>query len=72
MITGAARGIVAGMARLLHRRGARLVLIDLDEPGLHGLAKELGNEAVVWRSTERLQRAPPTRGSTNALSTAAK
>jgi NAD(P)-dependent dehydrogenase (short-subunit alcohol dehydrogenase family) len=29
MITGAARGIGASMARLLHQRGAHLVLIDI-------------------------------------------
>lgn len=38
MITGAARGIGASMARLLHQRGARLVLIDIDESGLRALA----------------------------------
>lgn len=48
MITGAARGIGASMARLLHRRGARLVLVDIDESGLRALAGELGRDAVVW------------------------
>jgi NAD(P)-dependent dehydrogenase (short-subunit alcohol dehydrogenase family) len=47
MITGAARGIGASMARLLHRRGARLVLVDIDEHGVRALAAELGDEDVA-------------------------
>ncbi|MCV7228224.1 SDR family oxidoreductase [Mycolicibacterium komossense] len=47
MITGAAHGIGASMARLLHKRGARLVLIDVDEHGLRTLAGELGDDVVV-------------------------
>lgn len=47
LITGAAHGIGAAMARLLHHRGARLVLIDLDEAGLHGLSAELGDDGVL-------------------------
>lgn len=47
MITGAARGIGASMARLLYQRGARLVLIDVDESGLRSLTSELGDEVVV-------------------------
>jgi NAD(P)-dependent dehydrogenase (short-subunit alcohol dehydrogenase family) len=47
MITGAGRGIGASMARLLHQRGARLVLIDIDESGLRTLSGELGDEVVV-------------------------
>ncbi len=49
MITGAARGIGASMARLLHRRGARLVLIDIDERGLRALSDELGDDIVCAR-----------------------
>jgi NAD(P)-dependent dehydrogenase (short-subunit alcohol dehydrogenase family) len=49
MITGAARGIGASMARLLHRRGARLVLIDIDERGLRALSDELGEDVVCTR-----------------------
>jgi len=48
VITEAARGIGASMARLLHQRGARLVLIDIDESGLRALAGELGDEAAVY------------------------
>lgn len=47
MITGAGRGIGASMARLLHRRGACLVLTDIDEAGLQGLADELGDNTVA-------------------------
>ncbi|WNG88023.1 SDR family NAD(P)-dependent oxidoreductase [Mycobacterium sp. ITM-2016-00317] len=48
MITGAASGIGASVARLLHQRGARLVLVDIDESGLHTLAGELGTEVLAW------------------------
>ncbi|MCV7230411.1 SDR family oxidoreductase [Mycolicibacterium komossense] len=48
MITGAARGIGASMARLLHQRGARLVLVDIDEHGVRALAGELGDDVVVF------------------------
>lgn len=47
VVTGAARGIGASTARLLHRHGARLVLIDIDESELGTLAGELGEDAVV-------------------------
>ncbi|CAN5560733.1 SDR family oxidoreductase [soil metagenome] len=47
LITGAARGIGASMARLLHQRGALLVLIDVDESGLRALSNELGGETVA-------------------------
>jgi NAD(P)-dependent dehydrogenase (short-subunit alcohol dehydrogenase family) len=47
VVTGAARGIGASTARQLHQRGARLVLIDIDESGLRALTGELGDEAVV-------------------------
>jgi NAD(P)-dependent dehydrogenase (short-subunit alcohol dehydrogenase family) len=47
MITGSARGIGASMARLLHQRGARLVLVDRDEPGLRTLSGEFGSDTVL-------------------------
>lgn len=47
MVTGAGRGIGAGVARLLHQRGARLVLIDIDDAGLLDLASELGEDTVL-------------------------
>lgn len=46
LITGAGRGIGAGMAQVLHRRGAHLVLIDVEESGLRTLAGELGGDSV--------------------------
>ncbi|MBV9090317.1 MAG: SDR family oxidoreductase [Mycobacteriaceae bacterium] len=46
LITGGARGIGAAVARRLHSKGARLVLIDLDEAPLKELAAELGDTRV--------------------------
>lgn len=46
-ITGGAHGIGAEVARRLHGRGAKLVLTDLDELKLKGLADELGAERVL-------------------------
>ncbi len=47
LITGAARGIGAETARLLHAQGAKLVLTDLDAPPLQTLADELGSADVL-------------------------
>lgn len=47
MITGAARGIGASIARLLQQRGARLVLIDIDDTGLRNLARDLGDDTAL-------------------------
>lgn len=46
LITGAARGIGAACARRLAGEGARLVLADLDGPGVEKLAAELDQVAV--------------------------
>lgn len=46
-ITGGARGIGAEVARRLRRRGAKLVLTDLDAAPLAELATELGDEHVL-------------------------
>lgn len=46
-ITGAGRGIGADTARLLSRRGVKLVLTDLDEAPLRALAAELGDDALA-------------------------
>ncbi len=46
-ITGGARGVGAELARRLRRKGANLVLTDLDEAPLTELAAELGGEAHV-------------------------
>jgi NAD(P)-dependent dehydrogenase (short-subunit alcohol dehydrogenase family) len=53
LITGAARGIGAETARLLHTQGARLVLTDLDEKPLHELAAELGEDVLTVRCDVR-------------------
>lgn len=45
-VTGAARGVGAEVARRLHRRGARLVLTDLDEAPLAELRAALGGDRV--------------------------
>ncbi len=45
-ITGAARGVGAEVARRLHRKGARLVLTDLDAAPLAELVSELGGDRV--------------------------
>ncbi len=49
VITGAAGGIGAATARLMHARGARLVLADLDESALAKLASEFGEDAAWCR-----------------------
>src|ERR1700745_1456244 len=46
-ITGGARGIGAEVARRLHKKGAKLVLTDLDEAELTALAAELGEDRVL-------------------------
>ncbi len=47
LITGAANGIGAEVARRLHDRGAKLVLTDLDEVELKDLAARLGGDRVL-------------------------
>ena len=47
LITGGARGIGAGTARELVARGARVVLVDVDQPPLDELVAELGEDRAV-------------------------
>ncbi|MCP2316113.1 Short-chain dehydrogenase [Nocardia amikacinitolerans] len=47
LVTGGARGIGAEVARRLHARGARLILVDVDPPPLRELAAELGGDEHV-------------------------
>jgi NAD(P)-dependent dehydrogenase (short-subunit alcohol dehydrogenase family) len=47
IITGAAAGIGESAARHFAREGARLVLVDCDEPGLGKLTEELEADSVV-------------------------
>ena len=53
LITGAARGIGAACARRLAAEGARLVLVDLDSPGVEKLAGELDQVAIRADVTRR-------------------
>ncbi|MFE0070419.1 SDR family oxidoreductase [Nonomuraea sp. NPDC059023] len=53
LITGAASGIGAAVARRLARGGARCVLVDVDADGAERLAKELGGTAVAGDVTDR-------------------
>ncbi|KND43147.1 SDR family oxidoreductase [Streptomyces stelliscabiei] len=50
VVTGAARGIGAALANALARRGARLALLDLDEPALRATAAALPGEALAIRA----------------------
>lgn len=47
IITGAAKGIGRATAAVFAREGARLVLNDVDEPGLRQTAANLGDEVEV-------------------------
>lgn len=47
LITGGARGIGAGTARDLVRRGAKVVLTDVDQEPLDEIAAELGDAALA-------------------------
>lgn len=61
LITGAARGIGAGVARDLAGRGARVALVGLEAEELAAVATECGSEAGHWEadvtSWEDLERA---------------
>lgn len=46
-VTGAARGVGADLARRLRRRGAKLVLTDIDAEPLAALAAELGEDHLL-------------------------
>jgi NAD(P)-dependent dehydrogenase (short-subunit alcohol dehydrogenase family) len=55
VITGAARGLGAALARELHGRGAKLMLSDIDGADLVELAKELEAEQQHCNVTDREQ-----------------
>jgi meso-butanediol dehydrogenase/(S,S)-butanediol dehydrogenase/diacetyl reductase len=46
VVTGAATGIGAAIARAFHAAGARVAILDLNEKAAAGLAAELGSPAV--------------------------
>jgi NAD(P)-dependent dehydrogenase (short-subunit alcohol dehydrogenase family) len=46
-ITGAAGGIGAATARVLHRRGANVVLTDLEQRAVDAVAGELGRRGAL-------------------------
>ncbi|MGZ3338417.1 MAG: SDR family NAD(P)-dependent oxidoreductase [Reyranella sp.] len=48
LLTGAANGFGAAMAALFHAAGARLVLADIEEQALAGIASRYGAEAHVF------------------------
>lgn len=50
VLTGAAGGLGEALARELVARGARVALLDLDEPALGVLAAELGPSVHPWRA----------------------
>lgn len=52
LITGAASGIGAAVARRLHQDGARLTLVDRDAAALAPIAAELGARAAAFDVTD--------------------
>ncbi|HTR18403.1 MAG TPA: SDR family NAD(P)-dependent oxidoreductase [Candidatus Paceibacterota bacterium] len=55
VVTGAARGLGAALARELAARGAKVLLSDIDGSGVHELAEELGMQAEHCNVTDRDQ-----------------
>lgn len=47
LVTGAARGIGAGIAERLHNRGANVALVGLEPERLNELAQRLGEQAIA-------------------------
>jgi 3-oxoacyl-[acyl-carrier protein] reductase len=47
LVTGAASGFGAGIARLFANEGARVALVDMDEAGARKLAEEIGKSALA-------------------------
>lgn len=50
LVTGAARGIGAGVARRLHGAGANVALVGLEPEALEQLAAELGDRAACFQA----------------------
>ena len=53
LITGAARGIGAGVARELARQGARVALVGLEPDELQSIVAELGAQHAWWEADVR-------------------
>lgn len=53
LVTGAAQGIGAAVARALAERGARVAALDSNSAGLAGLADELGGRALALTADVR-------------------
>lgn len=47
LVTGAAGGIGSATARIFAREGARVALVDVDEPAVRALGRELGGGALA-------------------------
>jgi NAD(P)-dependent dehydrogenase (short-subunit alcohol dehydrogenase family) len=54
LITGAARGIGAALARRVVARGGRVALLGLEPERLHALAEDLGGDAAAFPADVRL------------------
>lgn len=50
LVTGAARGIGAGVAKELARQGAKVALVGLEPDELHRVAGECGPDAGAWEA----------------------
>lgn len=50
VVTGAARGLGAGLARELARRGARIALLGREEQALAAVARSLPTQALCWEA----------------------
>lgn len=55
VITGAGRGLGASLSRALAKRGARLLISDIDSPDLQTLAGEIGARAMHCNVTDQEQ-----------------
>lgn len=68
IVTGAARGIGQACAETLHREGARVLLVDIDEAKVRAAADALG-EGAAWRREDLSE---PSRAQADAIVADAK
>ena len=57
LVTGAATGIGEGIATVLARAGARVIVADIDQVGAQRVADAIGGHAVHLEQPELLERA---------------